>query len=87
MKYKRYQNELWLNVVYSRDNSSNKIKNGSYVINPDGYSDIGTYWIDLYALNDNVTYFNSFTIEYLQKETKTFNNNKNIKANIFRIQA
>ena len=50
---KYYQNELKFNVVYSRDNLSNKIKDGTY-------SDIGTHWITLYVLNDNGTYFDSF---------------------------
>ena len=37
--------------------------------------------------NDNVTYFDSFGVEHIPKEIKTFINNKNIKTNIFRIQA
>ena len=43
--------------VYSRDNLPNKIKDGAYVINLDEHSDIGTRWIALYALNNNVTFF------------------------------
>ena len=34
-----------------------------------------------------VTYFDSFGEERIPKEIKTFVNNKNIKTNIFRIQA
>ena len=37
--------------------------------------------------NNNVTYFDSFGVEHMPKKNKTFINNKNIKANIFRIQA
>ena len=37
-----YQNEPRFNGVYSRDNVSDKIKHGAYVINRDEYSDIGT---------------------------------------------
>ena len=37
--------------------------------------------------NNNVTYFDSFGVEHIPKGTKTFINNKNMKANIFRIQA
>ena len=37
--------------------------------------------------NNNVTYFDSFGVEHIPKEIKTFINNKNIKTNIFRIQA
>ena len=36
--------------------------------------------------NNNVTYFDSFGVEHIPKEIKTFINNKNIKKNIFRIQ-
>ena len=50
-----YQNEPRFNGVYSRDNLPDKIENGAYVINLDEYSDIGTHWIALYALNNNVT--------------------------------
>ena len=84
---KYYQNEPRFNGVYSRDNLPNKIKDGAYVINLDEYSDIGTHWIDLYVLNNDVTYFDSFGLENISKEIKTFFGNKNIKTNIFRIQA
>ena len=33
------------------------------------------------------TYFDSFRVEHISEEIKTFISNKNIKANIFRIQA
>ena len=36
--------------------------------------------------NNNVTYINSFGVEHIPKEIKTFINNKNITINIFRIQ-
>ena len=71
---------LFLEIIYK------KIKDGTYVINLDEYSDIGTRWIFLYVQN-NVTYFNSFGVEHIPKEIKTFINSKNIKTNIFRIQA
>ena len=41
----------------------------------------------MYVHNNNVTYFDSFSAEHIPKEIKTFINNKNIKTNIFRIQA
>ena len=41
----------------------------------------------MYANNDDVTYFDSFGVEHIPKEIKAFINNKNIKTNIFRIQA
>ena len=48
---KYYQNKPRFNGVYSRDNLTNKIKNGPFVTNLDEYSDIGTHWIAFYALN------------------------------------
>ena len=66
-----------------RDNLP-KIKD---VINLAEYSDIGTHWVDLHVNNNDVTYFDSFGVEHIPKEIKTFINNKNIKTNIFRIQA
>ena len=86
---KYYQNEPRFDGVYSRDNlperSSTKIKNGANVINLDEYSDIGTHQVALYVQNNDVTYFDSFGVEYIPKEIKTFISNKNIKTNIFRI--
>ena len=83
---KHYQNESRFNGVYSRDNLQ-KIKDEAYMINLDEYSDIGTYWVALYVQNNDVTYFDSFGVEHISKEIKTFITNKNIKTNIFRIQA
>ena len=37
--------------------------------------------------NNDVTYFDSFGVEHILKEIKKFVKNKNIKINIFRIQA
>ena len=37
--------------------------------------------------NNNVTYFTFFGVEHIPKEIRTFIGNKNIKTNIFRIQA
>ena len=59
----------------------------TYVVNLDVYSDIGTHWVALWLYDNNVTYFDSFDVEHIPKEIKTFINNKNIKTNIFRIQA
>ena len=41
----------------------------------------------MYVNNNSVTYFDSFGLEHNPQEFKTFVNNKNIKTNIFRIQA
>ena len=56
-------------------------------MNLDEYSDIGTHWIALYVNTKTVTYFDSFGVEHTPAEIKNFINNKNIIANIFRIQA
>ena len=85
MKY--YENESRFNGVYSRDNLPNKIKDGAYVINLDEHYDTGTHWIALYVKNNDITYFDSFGVEHIPEEIKTFIKNRNIKANIFRIQA
>ena len=74
---KYYQNEPLFNGVYSRDNLPNKIKSGVYVINLDGYSCIETHWIALYALNNSITYFNSFGGKNIPKEIKNFIGKKN----------
>ena len=84
---KYYQNEPRFNEVYSRDNLPNKIKDEAYVTNLDEYSDIGTHWVALYVSNNDVTYFDSFGVEHIPKEIIKFIGNKNIKTNIFRIQA
>ena len=84
---KFYLNEPKFNGVYSRDNSLDKIKDEVYVINLDEYADIGTHYIALYALNNDLTYFESFGIEHIPKEMKRFiGNTKNMQASIFRIQ-
>ena len=88
---KYYQNEPRFNGVYSRDNlperNSVEIKDGAYVINLDEYSHVGIHWVALYVQKNDVTYFDSFRVEHIPKEIKTFISNKNIKINIFRIQA
>ena len=85
---KYYKNQSKFNVVYSRDNLPNKIKDGAYVINLDKYSDIRTHWVALYVYNVDVTYFDSFSVEHIPKEIKKFiNGSLSITTNIFRIQA
>ena len=64
-----------------------KKKDEAYVINLNKYSNIRTHWIALYVTNKNVTYFDSFGVEHIRKEIKKFINNKEIIANIFRLQA
>ena len=82
-----YANEPRFNGVYSRNNLPNKIKKGAYIINLDEYENIGTYWIALFVKPKYKVYFDSFGIEHIPKEINKFIGNKNIKSNIFRIQA
>ena len=63
------------------------IKNGAYVINLDEYADVGTYWISFYVKNNEVIYFDSFGVEHVPEEIIKFIGNKDIKTNVFRIQA
>ena len=86
---KYYQNEPRFNGIFSRDNLQ-KIKDGSYRINLDEYSDFKTQWVSLWVSeaspkdvdNNNVTYFDSFGVEHIPKEIKAFINNNNIKTSI-----
>ena len=82
-----YENEPGFNGVFSRDNLPKTIKNGAYVINLGEHVDVATHWIALYAKNNEVIYFDSFGIEHVPKKNKRFIGHKDIKTNIFRIQA
>ena len=41
----------------------------------------------MYVKNNDITYFDSFSVEDIPKEIKVFIKNRNIKTNIFRTQA
>ena len=84
---KYYENEPRFNGVSSRDNLLKKIKDGAYVLNLDEHEDTGTHWIALFCMRNEDIYFDSFGVEHIPKETKKFISNKNIKANIYRLQA
>ena len=84
---KYYKNEPRFNGVFPRDNFPKKIKDGAYVINLDEHSGAGTHWIALFYKKNEIVYFDSFGVERIPEEIKKFVGNKNIKANIFRIQA
>ena len=74
---KYYENEPRFNGVYSRNNLPKKVKDGAYVINLDEYADV----THIGLLTD------SFGVEHFPEESKEFTGNKNIIANIFRVQA
>ena len=82
-----YENEPIFDGVYLRDNLPKVTENGAYVINLDEYADVGTHRIALYVKNNEITYFDSFGVEHVHKEIKIFTGHKDIKTNIFRIQA
>ena len=63
-----------------------KIKDGAYVINLDEYADVGMHWIVLFCRKNKIVYFHSFGVEHVAEKIKEFIGNKNIKANIFRVQ-
>ena len=82
----KYQNEPKFIGAYSRNNLP-EINGEAYVINLNEYKSIVTHWIALYVNGDDVTYFDSFGVEYIPEEIKKFIGNKNIITNIYKIQA
>ena len=84
---KYYQNEPIFKCGFSRNNLPKKIKDGSYVINLDEYADVGTHWIASFYNRNEIVYFDCFSVEHNLEEIKEFIRNKNIKANIFLVQA
>ena len=56
-------------------------------MNLDEYADVSTHWIALLCNRNGIVYLDKFGIEHVLEEIKEFIGNKNIKANIFRVQA
>ena len=63
-----------------------KTKHGAYVINFNEYKSIGTHWIGFYGNAKNITYFDSYEIDYNLKEIRKLIENENVKTNISRFQ-
>ena len=82
-----YKNEPRFNGVFSRNKLAKKIKDGAYVINLDEYADVATHWIALSCNRNEIVYLDSFGVEHVPEEIEEFIVNKNIIANIFRVQA
>ena len=80
-----FKDEPRFNGVFSRKNLP-KIKKGAYVINLDHSKNTGRHWVVIFVKSNEVIYFDSFGAEYIPKEVKKSIGNKNIKANLFRIQ-
>ena len=69
----------------------------AYVINLDKYADVCTHWIALFCNRNEIVCFDSFGVEHIPEEAKEFidrrsfnssaSQNKNIKANVSRVQA
>ena len=64
-----------------------KIKDGAYLINLDEYADVGTHLIALFCRKTEIAYCDGFSVEHVTEEIRGFIANKNIKSNIFRVQA
>ena len=84
---KYYQDESRFNGVFSINNLPKKVKDEAYVIKLDEYAYVGTHWIALFCNKNEIVYFDSFGVEHVPEEIKEFVGNKNIKANIFWVQA
>ena len=83
----KYKNDPRFNGVFSRNNLPKKIKVGAYVINLDKYANVGTDWIALFCNRNEIVYLDSFGVKHVPQEIKKSVGNKNIKANIFGVQA
>ena len=57
------------------------------MIDHDEYHSVEIQPIALYFNKNQVTYFNSFGVEYTSKEIKEFFSDKDVTANVFRVQA
>ena len=64
-----------------------QVKVEAYVINLNEYADVGTHWIALFCNKSEIIYFHSFGVEHVPEKIKEFVGNKNIIADIFRVQA
>ena len=83
---KYHQSKPKFKGVYSRNNLP-QVKDGACVKHLNEYKSIGTHWILLYVNGDDVTYFDSFGVEYISKKVKKLLGNKNITTKTYRIQA
>ena len=66
---KYYQNKPKFNGSYLR-NDLPETMDGTNVNNLDEYKSKGTHQVALYVDDDNVTYFDSFGVEYIKKKKK-----------------
>ena len=57
------------------------------MINLDKYANVCTHWIAFFCNGSEIFYFDSFDVEHVPEEIEEFIGIKNIKANIFQVQA
>ena len=83
---KYYKNEPRFNSIFSRNNLPKKIRDGAYVINFDEYALLGTHWIALFCNRNEIP---EEIKEFIDRRflNSSASQNKNMKANIFRVQA
>ena len=87
-KHKYCENKPRFNGAYSRSNLPKIIKDGGYMINLDEYADLGAHWIsNPFCNRSDMVYFDSFSVGHAPEDIKEFLGNKNIIANIYRVQA
>ena len=55
------------------------MKDCTCIINLGMYKSTGTHWIVLYVNGNNITWFDSFGVKFIQKEIRKLIGNKNIK--------
>ena len=74
---------------YENESRFKTTKNGAYMVNLQDYLSPGTHWVSPHIDNEvnEVIYCDSFGVEHVPKEIKKYIGHKNIKTNIFRIQA
>ena len=84
---KYYKNEPRFNGVFSRNNFPKKIQDEAYVIKIDKHADVGTHWIALFCNRNEIVYFDSFGIKHVPEEIREFIGKRNIKVDIFQVQA
>ena len=71
-----------LEIIYQK-----QLKKERYVINLDKYENTGTHCVALFVKSKYTIYFDSFGKKHIPSGINKFIGNKNIKSNIFRLQA
>ena len=59
------QEIIYLNTILLK-----KIKDGACIINLEEYADVGTHWIALFFLKNEIASFDNFCVEHISEEIK-----------------